>query len=383
MLKKITIAVLIAFLAAAPLFGIAAAQTDIPPGSEDGRAGGKKALGQVTSIGESFFTTKTRNGEFTLQVTENTVFKNRDGSEASFGDLSVGRWVVGVFVQDDEGNLTARLVVLLPEDFDPSNIKPVRLRGEVDKINNGQDTFTILTPDGRSLTIHVDDNTRWLGTLTELKDLEKGMRVGVGAVEQESGSLLAKAVAAGVREKIEGKRAAGKVASAGSGSLTIDTQSGSMTFSIIEKTRFVSQDGSIKSLEDLEIGQGVLVIYVEREGEFVALVVGAGDGKGLRAKKAGGTVQSAGGSHLTIQTRNSQKMSFTVDGNTIIKSKDSSVNDLNDLKNGMPVIVVYVIQEDGTLLAKIIGVGSQEKPDKDTPPGSESPERDKAPTRRG
>jgi hypothetical protein len=233
------------------------------------------------------------------------------------------------------------------------------------------------------VTIHVDDNTRWLGMLTELKDLEKGMQVGVGAVEQEDSSLLAKAVAAGVRDKIEWKRAAGKVASVGSSSLTIDTQSGSMTFSIIEKTRFVSQDDSVNSLEDLEIGQGVVVIYIEREGELVALVVGAGDGKGLRAKKAGGIVQSAGGTHLTIQTRNGQKMSFTVDGNTITKSKDGSVNDLDDLKNGMPVFVVYVVQEDGTLLAKIIGVGSQEKPDKDTPPGSESPERDNAPTRRG
>ena len=383
MLKKITIAVLIAFLAAAPLVGIAAAQTDTPPGSEGDRAGGKKALGQVTSIGDSFFTTRTRNGELTLLVTENTVFKNRDGSEASFGDLSVGRWVVGVFIRDDECNLSARLVVLLPEDFDPANIKLVWLRGEVDKINNGQNTFTIITPDGRSVTINGDDNTRWRGTLTELRDLEKGMQVGVGAVEQEDGSLLAKAVAAGIREKVERKRAAGKVVSVGSSSLTIDTQSGSMTFSIIEKTRFVSQDDSVNSLEDLEIGQGVLVIYVEREGELVALVVGVGDGQGQKAKRVGGTVQSAGGSHLSIRTGNGQKMSFTVDGNTIIKSKDGSVDDLNDLKNGMPVIVVFVIQEDGTLLAKIIGVGSQEKPDKDTPPGSEPPERDKAPTRRG
>jgi hypothetical protein len=193
-----------------------------------------------------------------------------------------------------------------------------------------------------------------VGSLSELKDLEKGIKVGVAAQEQTDGSLLAKAVKARSNDR-ELKRVLGKVTMIGTASLTIDSRNGAMTFAVTSDTRFKSQSGDVNSLDDLEIDQGVLVIYDAKDSNLTALAIVVRDGKGQRVV---GTVQSAGGSHLTIQTNGGEKMSFTVDGNTVIKSRDGSVNELNDLKNGMKTIVVYVTQNDGTLLAKLILAGN-------------------------
>ena len=91
MKKKITLAILITLLAAVSLTGIATAQTDSPP---DGERQG--TVGQITALGTSSFSMTTVRGEdITVQVTDETIYKNRDGSDASFSDLTVGRWVAG------------------------------------------------------------------------------------------------------------------------------------------------------------------------------------------------------------------------------------------------------------------------------------------------
>jgi hypothetical protein len=257
------------------VIGIAAAQSDTPSeGDKPDRP--RAALGQVTSIRDSFFTMMVRNNEVTIQVTDETVFKNRDGSAASFSDLEIDRWVAVAGKRNEDGTGVARHVVLLPEDFDPSDLNIVKLAGEVDKINNGQDTFTIITRGGESVTLNVDDNTRWKGALSELKDLEKGMKVGVVARKLEDGSLLAKVV--GTRnEDRQGGRAVGTVVAVGASDLTVDTRRGAVTFIVDGETRFKSRDGSVTGLDDLETGMRVLVVFIIQEDDsLLAKMIGAG-----------------------------------------------------------------------------------------------------------
>jgi hypothetical protein len=366
MLKKISLSLIAALLLSVALVGTVAAQPDAPPYAAGFRTGENRAVvGQITAIGASSFTMEVRGKEVTILVASDTVFGNRDGTSATFADLEIGRWVAGTATQNDDGDLVARRVILLPEDFDPVNINLSKMGGEVDKINNGQNTFTITTRDGQTVTIHVDGRTRWLGSLTELKDLEKGMKVGVAAQEQEDGSLLAKGVTTGSNQR-ELKRAVGKVTSIGTNSLTIHNRNGDMTFAVTSDTRFESQSGDVHSLDDLEVGQGVLVIYNAKDSSQTALAIVVGSGEGQRVI---GTVQSAGGSHLTIQTNGGEKMSFAVDGKTVIKSRDGSVIELNDLKNGTKVIVAYVTQNDGTLLARLILAGKIDSTPPDKPNG--------------
>lgn len=366
MLKKISLSLIAALLLSISLVGTVAAQQDNPPNPAGFRAKkNQAAVGQITSIGADSFTMQVRNREVTIFVTNDTVFRNRDGTTAAFADLEIDRWVAGTGTKNDDGDFVARRVIIMPEDFDPANINLTKLGGEVDKINNGQNTFTINTLDGRTLTITVDGRTRWMGSLTELKDLEKGMKVGVVAQEQADGTLLAKAVTTRSNER-ELKRAAGKVTSISTSSLTIQSRNEDMTFTVTSDTRFESESGNVNSLDDLEIGQGVVVIYDAKDSSQTALAIVVGDGKGQRVI---GTVQSAGGSHLTIQNRSGEKMSFTVNGKTIIKSRDGSVTELNDLKNGMKVVVAYITQDDGTLLAKLILVGNSNSTPPDKPNG--------------
>jgi hypothetical protein len=275
MLKKISIALIAAILFSVSIAGVAVAQSDTPTDGE-GTGRLRAALGQITSIGDSFFTMLVRNTEVTILVTDDTVFKNRDGSDASFSDLEVDRWILGTARKNEDGSFVARRVIIMPEDFDPAGLHLVRMAGEVDKINNGQNTFTITKLDGESVTLNVDENTRWVGALSELKDLEKGMKVGVVAKEQSGGSLLAKIVGAR-NEDSQGGRAVGKVSALGIDELTVETRRGDVTFVVDDETRFRSRDGSVEGLDDLETGMNVLVVYlIQDDGSLLAKLVGAG-----------------------------------------------------------------------------------------------------------
>ncbi|MGD8455159.1 MAG: DUF5666 domain-containing protein [Anaerolineales bacterium] len=274
MFKKLSMAFIAALLMLVAFAGVAAAQTDTPTdGDGEGRL--RTALGQVVSIGDSFFTMTVRRPEATILVTDDTVFKNRDGSTASLGDLEVDRWVLVTARKNEDGDFTARRVILMPEGFDPADLNLVRMSGEVDKINNGQNTFTITKLDGESVTLNVDGNTRWLGALSELKDLEKGMKVGVVAKGQEDGSLLAKIVAAR-DEDSQGGRAIGQVSVVGTSDLTVETRRSVYTFLVDEDTQFISRDGSVDSLEDLEAGMKVVVVFVIQDDDsLLAKRIGA------------------------------------------------------------------------------------------------------------
>ena len=185
-----------------------------------------RAIGQITAIGNNQLTVESPRGTHTVLVNDETKFFNSDREEINFSDLAVGRWVAGGGERNEESQtITARLIVLLPEDFSPEDRPGERIGGTITQINNGQNEFSLTTRDGESLTISVDDNTRYQGDFTALTDLKKDMQVGVIVVE-ENGSLLAKAVLTG-RPDNKGPRphrgrAIGQITAIGSGEFTVE-----------------------------------------------------------------------------------------------------------------------------------------------------------------
>ena len=359
MKKKITLAILITLLAAVSLTGIATAQTDSPP---DGERQG--TVGQITALGTSSFSMTTVRGEdITVQVTDETIYKNRDGSDASFSDLTVGRWVAGRGFHDDEGSPTAKVVVLLPEDFDPTEFQLVKMGGEVDKINNGQNTFTIITKDGESVTLNVDDNTRWGGDLTNLDDLEKGMRVGIGAFEQEDGSLLAKLVANRNPDDQKGKRTVGQITSIGTSSFTIQPVRGDeVTVQVTEETIYRNSDGSDASFGALIVDRWVAGVGAPDDdgsptARLVILLPEDFDPSDFKLVRIGGEVDkiNKGQSTFTIITKDGESVTISVDDRT---RWGGTLTSLDDLEKGMLVGVGAVEQEDGSLLAKLVANGN-------------------------
>ena len=148
------------------------------------------------------------------------------------------------------------------------------------------------------------------------------------------------------------QRTGGKITQLGEDSLTILSQQGEeYTFTVTDETRFGSRNGDIQGIEDLELDMPVLVI--SKLDDLTAMRILVADPALLSLERVPGTVQSAGGSHLTINVED-EKMQFTVDENTRIKGR--GIDDLNDLKNGMKVLVFYE-EIDGEYLAKGIIAG--------------------------
>jgi|SaaInlLV_10m_DNA_2_1039722.scaffolds.fasta_scaffold05213_2 hypothetical protein len=280
MFKKSLLAFTTAILFATLFVGFASADEGIGPQTKEKRAV-RSLIGQVVEIGDREFTIETRKGEVTLMVTEETVFKNREGDALSFSDLELRQYVTGRFGKDDEGNLIARVVIILPDDFDPQQVDIVRLQGKVEKINFGQGTFDLLTQSGDLLTIHVNERTKFMGSVENLKDLEKGMRVTVAAIRGEEGNILAKVVVAGRqagRPKIG--KAIGEVTLINDTEMSIVNRDGKpITFIINEQTKFVSEDGSLTQASDIENGQKLLVVFVHTDdGSNIAKAIGGGKG---------------------------------------------------------------------------------------------------------
>ena len=70
--------------------------------------------------------------------------------------------------------------------------------GTLEQFANTLKLFQLEKPDGTVLTIYVDENTKYRGQVESFSDLEKGMRAGVGAIEEENGNLKARQIIAGM-----------------------------------------------------------------------------------------------------------------------------------------------------------------------------------------
>jgi hypothetical protein len=243
-----------------------------------------RVLGHVTSVNidRSSFTMITRDEtSLTFVVGERTHFRG-EGIEG-LEDLQPEMGVLVVGIEGEDGGLFALLVAARNPDDRPDRI---HVAGEVTAVNPGQGTFTINPRDGDEISFQTNDRTQFKsrdGTVNNLADLKKGMFAAVAAVRQEDDLPLALLVAAGHPEDRPDRpqidvRAAGQIVDISSASLTIQKPDGArMTFGVNANTKFVSRDGSIHGLDDLQAGMMAAVGAVENEdGSLTAVWVGAG-----------------------------------------------------------------------------------------------------------
>ena len=313
------------------------------------------------------FAVRTLNGtDVHVHVTGNTEYRSRNGSIQGFEDLVVDMRTIVVGQERGDGTINASVVfAATPEELPDI----MRLKGEVGSV--GDQFFTLLTDDGRNLTINVIERTRFRsrnGEVTTLGDLEPGMVALVAAVDTEDNGIVALVVAAGtpggdIRDRIF--RTTGEITGVVPGQETFTVQSNegeSITFVTGERTRFRSRDGSVTGIHDLKRGMLTMVGAIEMEdGTNQALVVLAGNPEDRPERpnvvSASGKIISLGGNSLTIETRSGEQKSFSVDGSTKYKSRDGSVNGFGDLDVGMNAIVVGRDLGNGELLAVVVGAG--------------------------
>ena len=279
MSKKLFVPFVLAILASLIFSSVALAQEAQPLQRPHG---GRRGVGQVIDVGDNQFTVESREGvERVLLVDEKTRFHGVDGEERSFDDLETGQWVAGIVGYNDDHELVARLVIFLPDDFDPSQRLGRRAGGRITGVNVSESSFTLHTRSGEDLIFQVNENTHYRGAVEGLSDLQEGMVAAVGVLEQDDGTLLAVVMMA----RFPLVKHAGTVTSVDVSANTfgLNTRSGDdLTFSVDENTRFRSRDGSVQGLEDLQLDMVALVsAKKEANGSFKAVVVGAGTAEQL------------------------------------------------------------------------------------------------------
>jgi len=156
---------------------------------------GTHTVGQVTSISKDQFTLqRPSEDESSFLVDEHTIFRGLEDAAHQFEDLSTGQWVRVTAVRNEGGEMLARLVVILPEDFDPSEHEGVS--GRVSDVSTSAETFTLQTHNRDDVIVSVNEKTSYSGGVENLEDLQNGMLAWAGVKKLDEGNLLALAVRA-------------------------------------------------------------------------------------------------------------------------------------------------------------------------------------------
>ena len=132
-------------------------------------------------------------------------------------------------------------------------------------------------------------------------------------------------------------------------------------FMATRRTRFRSPNGSLQGLVDLEEGMRALVVGTKDEGgAYVAQVVVAANLNGLpdRINIVGEitSVTTTEGS-FSLKKRDGEIMILQTNERTRFKSREGSINGIEDLEEGMAAIVVAIDGQEGGLLALVVAAG--------------------------
>jgi hypothetical protein len=155
------------------------------------------------------------------------------------------------------------------------------LGGEITGIATSDSSFTLKTRDGTEREIHVSDRTRFISRNDDIQgidDLEIGTICRVRGVNGPDGQLNASVVAAGSPEDRPDIRAVGEITAIGDGSFTLESRQGrSLVLAVDGSTRFLSRDGHVTGLDDLQVGMRAAVAAEGAEdGTYKAIVVWVG-----------------------------------------------------------------------------------------------------------
>ncbi|MFV1860099.1 MAG: DUF5666 domain-containing protein, partial [Anaerolineales bacterium] len=329
--------------------GVVFAQEETPERPE----GRIRAAGEISGVvpGRGTFTLTTRKGEeLEFHTNESTKFRSPDGTVEGIRDLKKGMKALVVATEQDDGTLHALMVAAgRPEDLPEGK----RLGGVIESVNPDAQSFTLKPRDGELVRIETGERTRFLGEgIDGLSDLEPGMHARVVVIEQDEGGLMALLVAARKpKDRPEVIKLGGEITGVvpGQGTFTLMSREGEeFELSTNERTKFRSRDGSVQGIDDLKKGMLAMVGAVRQDdGQLLALVVAVGNPED-RPKldvKAIGKVVDKGGNSFTIEKRNGEQISFSVNDKTRYKG----IGGFGELEVGMLAAVGAKETDDGLL----------------------------------
>jgi len=343
MLKKILLSLLIPCLVVGAWAGAAYAAEPVQgPDRERDRL----TYGIVTSVGENGFGVDPQEGdEVYFLVDDGTRFRR-----GTFEDLDVGM-KVGVAARRD-GEPTAVLVILLPQDFEPGGRYAFRARGEVTSVDADAGKFRVLTPRGEQITFFVDGKTRYGGQLQDLGDMQVGWKAAAAGSENEDGKLIAAVVVSGDRPNLN--RFKGKVTAVNvsAGKFRLESRQGKeYTFFTDEDTRYA---GQLEGLSDLEVGWSSRVGAKEEDGRLVAVTVIAGERPETEKVRGKVSAVDSQAGKFRLETPRGETITLFVDDHT---RYGGQLDDLSDLQVGWTAGVGMVEGPQGKSMALWVVAG--------------------------
>jgi hypothetical protein len=231
-------------------------------------------------------------------------------------------------------------------------------------------SFTVVARSGQSRTLQVDAATTFedrSGEPRAFSDVEIGDWLAGTFEHQAHETLVARRVIIlGPEIRRPELRAAGEITAVDPGDSAFDlhTRRGEdLRIQVTVETRFRGRDGTIQSVDDLEPGM-VAAVTADRadDGALEALAVVAGRREDLPGGvdvdvRVAGRIVSVEGDSLTILTLAGAEKTFSVDGSTVFRSRDGTVDGIEDLQPGQRAIVAARQVAEGEWMAVWVGVG--------------------------
>jgi hypothetical protein len=154
-------------------------------------------IGTITAEGNSSFTLETISGQlFTVKVSDTTQYERVSGGILSSRSIGVGQRIMAIGTFDRNHVLNATTIVVMPVQINKGKWIGARAYGTVLQVLPGNQTFTLVTANGR-MTFTVDDSTHFTGnSVRNFGALKAGMQAVVGYTMQRDGSLYARGVGA-------------------------------------------------------------------------------------------------------------------------------------------------------------------------------------------
>jgi len=230
-----------------------------PEGFNPSKWFGVQARGEVLNVDVDAGTvaiTKPSGEEIVYSVGDRTRFL---GQASSLDELGVG-WVIGVAGGElEDGTFMATIIAAAEQP------RRVRHIGTINSLDEDSGTLSILTRNGEDKTFSIDEDTKFRSkenAIEKFSDLQLDMAAVVIAVLQEDGSYLIKHIGAADKADLPNYavKAGGKVVEINTDTFTIETRDGAeITFTVSDETNFRGRGIDVQSLEDVVVGQNVLV----------------------------------------------------------------------------------------------------------------------------
>ncbi len=191
MYKKIILSTTLVLIVALMMSGIAFAASGTTATHEVNR------VGIVTATGRNHLTIRTIGSQLiTVKVDENTQYQRVNGGTTSFRKIGIGQMITAVGTFDRQRVLNATTIVVMPARLNKGKWIGARVFGTVLQVIPGNQTFTLITENGR-MNFIVDDSTQFTGkSVRSYGALEAGMNAVVSYRMDREGNLYARGVSA-------------------------------------------------------------------------------------------------------------------------------------------------------------------------------------------